>query len=280
MSTDGAIPAPSWEDTCRNWLVQVGTLTSTDGTPIDLWEFRHQNDAALLSAWAKHFRQHYCSDDLIEVLRSGTGKLKADYLRDLKFPDATRAPGPSIRSGDFAEILVADYVRFVLGYWVPPIRYADKTVRNESTKGSDVLGFRILRPGRVSPRDELTIWEVKAQLTGDTATPRLQNAIDDSSKDEIRKAESLNAVKQRLVMAGDTAGAAVVERFQNFADNPYTPKYGAVAMFSVPCFCATTIGTSSVADHVNRDKLSLMVIRGEDLMALAHQLYDRAANEA
>lgn len=280
MSTHGTTPASSWEATCKSWLVRVGALASTDGIPIELWEFRHQNNAALLSAWAKHFREHYCSDSRIEVLRRGTGKSKADYLRDMKFPDAAQAPGPSIRSGDFAEILVADYVRFVLRYWVPPTRYADKTVRNESTKGSDILGFKILQPGRVSPKDELTIWEVKAQLSGTTASPRLQEAIDGSSRDEIRKAESLNAVKQRLLMADDLEGVAVVERFQNFADNPYTPKFGAVAIFSIPCFCATTIGTASAVGHVNRDKLSLMVIRGADLMTLVHQLYDRAANEA
>jgi hypothetical protein len=42
-----------------------------------------------------------------------------EYLRTTVFPDGANAPGPSVRSGDFGEILIADYVEFVLGYWCP-----------------------------------------------------------------------------------------------------------------------------------------------------------------
>jgi hypothetical protein len=62
-----------------------------------------------------HFRQHYCEDALLDKQRQGPGLSRAQFLEQMKFPHATDAPGPSIRSGDFAEILIADYVEFKLG---------------------------------------------------------------------------------------------------------------------------------------------------------------------
>lgn len=270
-----------WTDRHIAWLVPAaGNLSTSDGKPIELWEFEHQDDPDVLSAWARHFRNHYCLDTQIDVLRNSTGLTRSAYLRQIKFPDAMARPGPSIRSGDFAEILVADYLQYVLGYWVPRIRYADKAIRNESTKGSDILGFQIVTPGRRSRRDELAIYEAKAQLTGTIANPRLQDAINDSIKDEMRKAESLNAIKQRLLDSGSVNDIATVERFQNFADHPYSEKYGAVAVFSTSAFCEDTISASAANVHPRSDDLALLVIRGENLMPLVHRLYQRAANEA
>jgi hypothetical protein len=100
------------------WLVDTGgRLTTADGREIEIWELQHTDDAVVLSEWAMHFRQHYCDDELLDRLANGTGKTRAEYLVDLKFPDEKVAPGPSIRVGDFAEIMVADYIEYKLGYW-------------------------------------------------------------------------------------------------------------------------------------------------------------------
>lgn len=255
-------------------------ITTADGKTVEVWQFQPPTDPAVISAWAKHFRNHYCLDTQLDALRQGTGLSRADYLRRIKFPDATDAPGPSIRSGDFGEILVADYVQYVLDYWVPRTRYADKTVRNESTKGCDILGFKIIKKGKPSPKDELALFESKAQLAGKKPESRLQDAVDDSVKDELRKAESLNAIKQKLLDAGALDDVVVVERFQNIADHPYTQKNGAAAIFSTNVYCQKTIAETSTEDHPNADNLALIVIRGDDMMDLAHQLYQRAADEA
>jgi hypothetical protein len=153
-----------------NWLKDSGRRVRTkDGAEIAIWTLNHAPDASILSAWAKHFRNHYCDDKQIDLLRKGTPYSRADYLVQLKFPDASNSPGPSIRSGDFAEVLIADYVEFLLGYWVPRTRYDEKTIRNESKKGSDVLGFRFQRTDKWSPSDTLLIFESKAQLSGKKA---------------------------------------------------------------------------------------------------------------
>lgn len=233
-----------------------------------------------MSSWAKHFRNHYCLDTQIDALRKGTGHTRSQYLLTMKFPSKTIAPGPSIRSGDFCEILVADFLQYNLNYFVPRTRYSSKTIKNESTKGGDILGFKILKSGKHSKNDELAIFEAKGALSGARKPPRLQDAVDDSIKDEIRKAESLNAIKQRYLDANAVNEIATIERFQNFADHPYKETYGAVAIFTSTAYCQTTLSKTDASKHPKSSGLSLMVIKGDDLMALVHTLYELAANEA
>lgn len=250
------------------------------GRDVEIWELRHGSDEAVLSAWAAHFRRHYCLDEHIDNLRAGPNLSRAHYLEQIKFPDAATSPGPSIRSGDFAEILVADYLEFVLNHWVPRTRYSDKTNRNESTKGSDVMGFKLTRANRSSPTDTMFIIESKAKLAGSAARGRLQDAIKDSAKDPRRKAESLNAIKQRLIAQGKMIEAQRIDRFQNPVDHPYVERYGAAAVLATPLLDLDDIALATTTAHPHADALMLIVIHGESLMQLVHALYDRAANEA
>ena len=263
-----------------NWLVDTGQrLTSADGKEIEVWEFHHQKDDIVLSEWATHFRNHYCLDSEIDELISGTGKTKSQYLNAIKFPDQSKTPGPSIRSGDFAEILIADFLEYLCNYWVPRLRYIDKAIRNESTKGSDIIGFKISSLQGYSQDDEMIIFEVKASLT-DTESNRLQDAVNDSNKDEIRKAESLNALKQYFITRQDEQNKMKIERFQNIVDYPYKEKSGAAAVLENSTADNTILSTTDTTDHYNRDCLSLIIVRGEAMMLLVHDLYRRAADEA
>lgn len=270
-----------WTSAHTSWLKDTGTrLTANSGQTVEIWELQHQNDQTILSAWAKHFRNHYCFDTEIDSLINGTGYSRATYLDSIKFPDQKGKPGPSIRAGDFGEILVADFLEYLLKFSVPRTRYGDKTVRNESIKGCDVIGFRFLEDGKVSPKDILAIFESKAQFSGRKPKPRLQDAINDSAKDHVRKAESLNAIKQRLKARRDTDCAKKIERFQNEADLPYTHLYGAVALFEGSLFNNTVATSTTTAKHPNGSSLRLYVIKGAQMMQLVHALYKRASDEA
>ena len=263
------------------WLVDTGRILKTaDGKPVQVMELRHKDDGAVLSAWAKHFRNQYCDDAQIDALRQGTKHTRAEYLREIKFPDRSTAPGPSIRAGDFGEVLVADYVEFALQYWLPRTRYDHKTVRNESTKGSDIIGFKTLDPSKNDPSDALALFEAKAQLTGHKPNGRLHAAIDGSAKDELRRAESLNAIKQRFLDQHEAAKVDVVERFQDPEDRPYKEVFGAVALVSTPLFDPKEIKATDASGHPRAGSLTLIVIHGPDLMPLVHELYRRAADEA
>ncbi len=263
------------------WLVNTNaTIQTANGLVAEVWELKPGEDQAILSAWAKHFRDHYCEDELLDRLRDGTGLSRAEYLERFKFPDAANAPGPSIRSGDFAEILVADYVEFKLGYWCPrELRYDMKFSRNESTKGCDVLGFKLVDVANPSPDDELFIFESKAKLTGQ-ADNRLQVAVNDSAKDPAREGMSLNALKQRCLERHDDESAMKIQRFQLWNANPFKRLNGAAAVVSDDCYDANLIAQTTTDHHPNNANLQLLVVKGPALMQLVHALYQRACDEA
>ncbi len=186
----------TWAEKIKKWLVEEKeeSFTTSDGKPIKVFTFKHDSsDEETMSAWAKHFRNHYCSDTNIDEYINGTGLSKKDYLLQIKFPDQSVVPGPSVRAGDFSEILIADYLEFMLNYWVPRTRYSNKINRNSSPMGSDIIGFKLFDSNETN-KDILTVIEAKASYRNATKN-RLQNAIDDSRKDDVRIAESLNAVK-------------------------------------------------------------------------------------
>ena len=270
-----------WTSKHTKWFVDTGErLKTADGNEVAVWEFRHEKNETVLITWAKHFRNHYCLDSQIDYLRIGYSFSRAEYLNTIKFPDPEDAPGPSIRAGDFAEVLVADYLEYLLGYWVPRTRYGDKTIRNESTKGSDTIGFHIVKEGGYSSKDKLAIFESKAQFSGKKPKPRLQDAVEGSIKDIARKAETLNAIKQRLHDRNELEDAEKIERFQNEVDHPFEEVYGAVALFESQLFDSRLTSVTDSSSHPHSDDLVLVVIKGDQMMPLVHELYRRAADEA
>ncbi|MEO3684544.1 Hachiman antiphage defense system protein HamA [Shewanella vesiculosa] len=267
------------------WLKKAGQkVTTSDGVSVDVFELQIDHSMAqMLSAWAKSFREHYCLDTQIDRLRRGTGKSRADYLTDMVFPDVSHDFGPATRSGDFAEILIADLLESQFGFWAPRTRYDDKLVRNESPKGTDVLAFKFHGASHYNPsrKDVLISFESKAQLSGNKVQPRLQDAVKDSIKDVYRISESLNAIKRRLINRGDEHGADRIERFQNGLEIPYVRMTGAAAVFCSSVYDSAYISeTTNCAGHENVDNLMLVVVHANTLMAFVHTLYERAANEA
>lgn len=291
LPEDAVSPAPPWSSTVSKWLVDTGKAMKTaDGRTIEVWELQHEKDETVLSAWAKHFRNQYCKDSDLDFLRGA--RSRKDFLENIKFPSRESALGPGVRAGDFGEILVADYLEWILGYWVPRVRWNAKIVRDESSKGSDVIGLQFHDKTESSPKDVLAVFETKTRFSGAGAGTRLQDAIDDSAKDHLRIAESLNYIKQRLFDKGEKERAKQVERFQNPVDQPYREVYGAVALYSHDQFkpvdickadcqkIRTSANGATPRPHPNRDALVLIVIKGTDMMSLVHDLYRRAADEA
>jgi hypothetical protein len=264
-----------------NHLASSGIILKTaDGVDIPVWELKVPEDQECLKNWAHRFRQNYCLDSEIDALREGTGLSRSQYLLSHVFPDETARPGPSIRSGDFAELLISDYVEFIRGYWVPRSKYAEKESRNESAKGADILGFKLIDSKTANPLDELLTYEVKAQLTGNKYSDRLQVAINDSSKDFVRSGISLNAAKRRFVRANDLDNAGLIARFQNMGDRPFIYRCGAAAVLSDDAYEEAVIAKSVASAHLNHQNIELLVIKGNSLMVLAHSIYQKAADEA
>jgi len=275
-----------WTDEHLAWLTDSGEVINTAcGSQAKVLNFNYDlNNDEVMTAWAKHLRNHYCEDIDIDEDLDGTGYTRKEFLLKLKFPaekvtgDHERS-GPATRSGDFTEILVSDYLEYILNYYVPRTRYAYKVNPNMSENGSDTFGFKISPDGN-SRQDELTIFEVKARLTGTRPVNQLQTAVDDSSKDSVRFSETLNAAKQRLKLRGDRAGVNTVKRFQNPTDNPYIYTSGAATVLVDGMYSINELSKTDTSNHSNNTNLKLLVIKGGELMDLVHKLYEVAANEA
>jgi hypothetical protein len=266
-----------WTNEHIQWLQDTGdVLTLACGKEAKVYRFHHDiNNQVKMAAWAKHFRNHYCSDNQIDSLKA-PGQTRADYLFTMKFPSRTIKPGPSIRAGDFAEILVADYLDYLRGYCVPRTRYDRKGVPNESTKGSDVLAFKQVQANPSD--DELLVYEVKAKLTAGTKS-MLQEAIEHSAKDHLRLAESLNGIKQRMIDRSEITSIGIISRFQDSVNQPYKLRFGAAAVCSDSAYDTTVLSGANTTAHPYSQDLELLAIQGSELMELAHLLYERAANE-
>ncbi|WP_321291434.1 virulence associated protein [Alcaligenes phenolicus] len=258
-------------------LTQNATgLTTKEGRFIDVWEFDVPTDEVVLNAWALNFRQQYCSDEELLILMDGTGMTVEEYLNSHVFPHKSISPGPSVRSGDFAEFLISDYLEYILGYWVPREKYSDKASKDESVKGVDVLGFFVQDPARPTQEDALIAFEVKASLSGKKYNAQLQSAVDDGSKDlYLRQGFTLNATKRRLARAGKSVEVAKISRFQNITDNPYSYYSGAVAVLSHGAYDTDKLSKTIANEHSNQANLRLMVVRADLIMQLVHELYER-----
>lgn len=280
-----------WACDHMKWFFDTGDrLNTTDDKKVEVWEFRHEKDEEVMSAWARHFRNHYCLDTEIDFLRGK--RTRSDFLTNIKFPSKTTKLGSAIRAGDFGEILVSDYLQWLLGYWVPRIRWSSKAVRDESPKGSDVIGFQFHKVnGEVSNKDILFVFESKTKFSRSRKNC-LQDAINGSAKDHIRIDESLNFIKQKLFEKNEIDQAIWIERFQSPVDMPYKESYGAASIISDEYFDAKELAYADCSKiqksskskkffpHPNGDNLVLLVIKGSNMMELVHELYRRAADEA
>ncbi|NLD50369.1 MAG: DUF1837 domain-containing protein [Clostridiaceae bacterium] len=255
-------------------LVSECTLTTNEGKTISIWKLNECTDEKILSEWADNFRRHYCTDEEMDLLRAGYGYTRKEFLEKIKFPDPNDHLGNAARSGDFCEILVADYTQFILKYYVPRTRYDRKVNPNSSTQGSDLMGFKVGE--KVSKSDELLIFEVKAQASNTKPKNRLQDAINDSKKDVKRIAFSLNAINQRLCEKNLHEEAKIVQRFQNATDRPYKEKYAAAAIHSEFSFSKELLKEVTTSTHIDHD-INLLVIYCKELMTFIHELYRRAS---
>lgn len=254
------------------YLIRQDNIETASGETIEVFELSDCIDSSSFDKWALHLRQQYCPDEIIDMLVHGSGLTKEEFLLKNKFPSETDGFGPGTRSGDFGELLVADYLEYILGYYVPRERYKNKFNRNSSTQGTDVMAFKIIGEN-YSSKDEFVTFEVKAQASNGAPKNCLQNAVDDSYKDAIRKGESLNALKQIFLEKHDLGSASIVERFQNKPDRPYIERYGAAAVHTTNTFSEDLVKQVQIKDS----KRWMIVIKKNNLMSLIHELYRRAA---
>jgi hypothetical protein len=116
-----------------NKLKRESDLILMSGEHVEVYLLEDAINEADIGEWAVHFRQNYCLDSQIDILRRGTSLSRKEYLLKLVFPEEKPSSddrrGPSTRSGDFAELLIADYLTYCENYFVPKDRYKPESVK-------------------------------------------------------------------------------------------------------------------------------------------------------
>jgi hypothetical protein len=239
-------------------------------------------DEDSLNSWASGLRDNYVEENLLESLVKGTGLTQKEYLEKNIFPNYQgKSPGASTMSGEFGEILVCDYINFVLEYYITRTRYLEKVNPNMPVSGSDVIGYQVKNINKPNKMDHLIVAEVKTRSSksrnkNTLCEKTVREAIEHSVKDRVRIGESLNAEKRRLLNRSRIEEAKIVERFQNKTDNPFRLDFFAVAVLDSDLYSDQVVLDVVNSQHKNAKSTSILIIHSKELLLFIRNLYKRA----
>lgn len=259
-------------------------MISFEGDKINIFNLDNEAlDDDSLRDWALSLRNNYVEEHLLKQAISGTGLDKQEYLEKMIFPNPKIPQGAATMSGEFGELLIHDYINFVLNYDVPRIRYYNKENPNMPVPGSDVIGYKVKKRNKPSKSDQLLVAEVKTRSSVSGNKNRLcektvKAAIEHSIKDRVRIGESLNAQKVKLLTRGRIEEANVVERFQNKTDNPFTLDFFAVAVLDDELYLEQVILDVVNNLHENIGDTNLLIIYSKQLKSFLRDIYGRACS--
>ena len=170
-----------------NWIAREDGVVFEDQQSLNCYRLSYVIDNAILDDWALHIRRHYVSDGELEEDAALNNLPVEEYLRQFIIPQKNEPFGPTARSNDISEILFADLFEFVLNYEVPRCKQYNRSGKNESEHGTDVIAYRFFTDEKKPHKnDELVAIEVKALLSSKEAGKVIKDAVDDSKKDEHR----------------------------------------------------------------------------------------------
>ncbi|NLY20775.1 MAG: DUF1837 domain-containing protein [Tissierellia bacterium] len=254
-------------------------LISNSGKKAKIYELRNDiEEEAILDDWARSLRDYYIEEHMIDILLSGTGLTKKEYLAQNIFP-STHGIGAATMSGEFGEILVYDLIQYKMDYYISKTRYLEKVNPDLPVSGSDVIGYKVEDIKSPQNDDKLFVGEVKVRASEKSRLTLDKNpisdAIKDSGKDRIRIAESLNAEKRRAVYRNKIEEIKVIERFQNKTDTPYQLNFSAIAIFTKALYSEEFILQilNNIADD---EETNILIIYSDKLLEFLRDLYRRA----
>lgn len=258
------------------------SIPYSNGKEIQVYKLDNELlDDSILNNWAFGLRNNYVEETLLELLVKGTGLTKQEFLEKNIFPNHQNSLGASTMSGEFGEILVYDYINFVLNYYITRTRYLEKVNPNMPVSGSDVIGYQVKNIDNPSKTDHLIVAEVKTRSSksknkNSSCEETVENAIKDSIKDRVRIGESLNAEKRRLINRSRIEEARIVERFQNKTDNPFILDFFAVAVLDNELYSDQVVLDVVNRQHENIKSMNVLIILSKELKLFLRDLYRRA----
>ena len=258
-----------------DWLVEEKNKVIKNSIPLTCYKLDYSIDESVLDDWALHIRKNYIDDDQLLDDASINDMSVEQYLKEYVIPQKEDELGPTARSGDITEIIVADLLEFVFNYSVPRYKMKNRSGKANSQQGTDVIAYKFYNSDKFpNEKDELIAVEVKGVLSSDTYDP-IKSAIKDSQKDDHRLARSIDYCRKRLQELGATEESNEVKRFLLKPDNNYKLSFAAAAVSS-----RETVDDVIVLDVLGEDLeirsgQKIFYIHGKKLMELAHNIYER-----
>ena len=198
------LPKPKYLTTTTQIQLHQSSLNCT----IESFKLASEYDDTTLTEWALHIRRHYRRDD--ELASISDIQPTDQYLRELVIPDEE-----TTRTGDFGEILVADIIQHNEGYIVPRYKQFDRSDKNLSGPGVDIVAYKLKTPLTPQTTDELLLIEVKSSRAENRVGPSLSKAKKEYRRNLTRRALSVDNIRRRANMSNDLTTANEMRRFQD-----------------------------------------------------------------
>lgn len=137
-----------------NWIVREDGVVFEDQQPLNCYRLSYVRDDAILDDWALHIRKQYVPDGELEEDAALNKLTVEEYLRQYIIPQKGEPFGPTARSNDISEILFADLFEFILNYEVPRCKQHNRSGKNESEHGTDIIAYRFFAEGKAPHKND------------------------------------------------------------------------------------------------------------------------------
>lgn len=258
-----------------DWLVEEKGLVVQGGHEVRSYRIDYTDDSSVIDDWALHIRRNYIKDEDLNESAQLNGLTVEQYLKMYIIPQKDEPLGATARSGDIAEIVVSDLLEFIMGYTVPRYKQMNRSGKNNSEHGTDVIGYKFYKPDKTpNERDELIATEVKAKLTSEDYDS-LASAIEHSGKDEDRLARTIDYCRKKLRYQNDSKYSEEVTRFLIKPENNYKIIYCAAGISSRTAIDKGITLSIDGEELKISDSQAIFFIHGKKLMDLVHKVYER-----
>jgi hypothetical protein len=214
--------------------------------------------------WAKHILAHYISTADIAEGAKINGKTEQEYIQEFVLPTAGKD-----KSGEFGEIIFADFIEYVLGFTVPRFKQYGK-YPNNPTQGVDIIAYKA--DATNSTNDTVLYGEIKSYLS-ERNFPILQKAIDEiTGRDDKKFTLAIEHYRRNLKNRGDIAESQEIARYQD-AEKP-CKRIKSAGLITLANACDTNdfVGVKISAGNT----IETHVIYATDIWTLAQDLWRRA----
>ena len=262
-----------------DWLVSEEDIVFEDGIPLNCYKLDYNTNAAFFDDWALHLRRHYTYDDELRdsiSIHEIEGLSVEEYLRKYIIPQKDEAFGPTARSNDITEILFSDLFQFVLNYTVPRCKQHNRSGKNQSEHGTDIIAYKYNHIDKIPNRlDELLVIEVKSGISSESYDPIIDSISDSHKYDEVRHALTLDFYRKKLNSINNIEQSKDITRFLLKSKFPYKITYIGAGINSKE-YIENKVIIGIEGDSLNlRSDNKVFLVHGKRLMELTHEIFER-----